>query len=115
MLRVRTIYAGSAVAAANYYTRYLTDSPGEVPGVWSGNQADELGLFGQVEGADLLAMLEGRDPITGTRLGRAFHDCHRANGKVYRGGRWIRPDVLCAEVGERAVGAHAGRADSDRA
>ncbi|MAT04667.1 MAG: hypothetical protein CL424_06460 [Acidimicrobiaceae bacterium] len=85
MLRVRTIYAGSAVAAANYYTRYLTDSPGEVPGVWSGNQADELGLAGQVEGADLLALLEGRDPITGTRLGRAFHDCRRANGKVYRG------------------------------
>jgi conjugative relaxase-like TrwC/TraI family protein len=84
VLRVRTIYAGSAVAAANYYTRYLTDSPGEVPGVWSGAQAAELGLSGDVDGADLLALLEGRDPISGTRLGRAFQDRYLANGKLVR-------------------------------
>lgn len=28
MLRVHTIYAGSAAAAVEYYTRYLTETPG---------------------------------------------------------------------------------------
>ena len=32
MLRVRTIYARSAGAAADYYTRYLTEAPGEIRG-----------------------------------------------------------------------------------
>ena len=61
MLRVTTLYASSAVATADYYTRYLTNAPGEVPGVWCGDQADKLGLAGDVATDALQALLEGRD------------------------------------------------------
>ncbi len=36
MLRVTTLYAGSAAATAKYYTQYLTQAPGEEPGTWLG-------------------------------------------------------------------------------
>ena len=48
MLRVTTLYASSASATAAYYTQYLTQAVGEQPGVWSGVQADRLGLAGEV-------------------------------------------------------------------
>ena len=82
MLRVRTIYVSGASAAAEYYTRYLTDAPGEVPGVWTGQQASRLGLAGTVHGDDLLALLEGRDPVLGTPLGRMLKDRQLASGNV---------------------------------
>ena len=44
MLRVTTLYASSAAATALYYTRYLTQADGELPGRWTGRQADLLGL-----------------------------------------------------------------------
>lgn len=84
MLRVTTIYASSAGSAAAYYTKYLADSPGEAPGEWSGRQAAALGLAGEVSGDDLRALLEGRDPGSGTPLGRPFMDRTLANGKVVR-------------------------------
>jgi conjugative relaxase-like TrwC/TraI family protein len=84
MLRVRTIYASTAQSAAAYYTRYLTDAPGEVPGVWTGDQAVGLGLAGEVDGEDLLAVLEGRDPGSGTPLGRLLTDRTLANGRVVK-------------------------------
>jgi len=84
MLRVRTIYASTAQSAAAYYTRYLTDAPGEVPGVWTGDQAVALGLSGEVDGDDLLAVLEGRDPGSGTPLGRVLADRTLANGRVVK-------------------------------
>jgi conjugative relaxase-like TrwC/TraI family protein len=84
MLRVRTIYASTAQSAAAYYTRYLTDAPGEVPGVWTGDQALGLGLAGEVDGDDLLAVLEGRDPGSGTPLGRLLTDRTLANGRVVK-------------------------------
>lgn len=84
MLRVRTIYAQSAMAAADYYTRYLTEAPGEIPGTWQGAQAAGLGLTGDVVADDLLAVLEGRDPGSGTPLGRALLDRVLANGTVVK-------------------------------
>ena len=48
MLRVTTLYASSAAATAAYYARYLTEAPGEAPGVWSGRQAGGFGLAGEV-------------------------------------------------------------------
>lgn len=84
MLRVRTIYAHSAGAAVGYYTRYLTDAPGEIPGTWRGQQANGFGLTGDVTADDLLAILEGRDPRSGTRLGRAFIDRELANGTIVK-------------------------------
>lgn len=82
MMRPNPIRACSAGAAASYYTRYLTDAPGEVPGVWGGSQATALGLTGEVSGDDLLAVLEGRDPVSGTPLGRPFRDRYFADGRV---------------------------------
>lgn len=84
MLRVRTIYAGSAAAAVDYYTRYLTEAPGEVPGKWLGRQAPGLDLVGDVIADDLQSVLEGRDPTTGTPLGRALRDRELANGTVVK-------------------------------
>jgi conjugative relaxase-like TrwC/TraI family protein len=84
MLRVSTLYASSAAATAAYYTPYLTEAPGEVPGVWSGQQAADFGLAGEVTAEALQALLEGRDPISGSRLGRELVDRVKANGAVVR-------------------------------
>ena len=55
----------SAVAEGgeDYYTK-----PGEAPGEWVGDLADELGLYGQVDAAGYGAILEGRDPRSGVQL-----------------------------------------------
>ena len=84
MLRVTTLYASSAVATAAYYTRYLAQAPGDEPGVWSGRQADGLGLVGRVDADDLQHLLEGRDPTTGTPLGSPLVDRTTANGSTVR-------------------------------
>lgn len=82
MLRVTTLYASSATASAQYYTRYLTKVDGEEPGRWTGHQADLLGLSGEVTTEQLEALLEGRDPISGTRLGFPLVDRVEKSGKV---------------------------------
>jgi conjugative relaxase-like TrwC/TraI family protein len=55
----------SAVAEGgdDYYTK-----PGEAPGEWVGDLADELGLHGQVDATGYGAILEGRDPTSGELL-----------------------------------------------
>ncbi len=80
MLRVRTIYAGSAAAAVDDYTRYLTEAPGEVPGKWLGRQAPGLDLVGDV---DLQSILDGHDPDSGHGSG-ALQDREPANGRVVK-------------------------------
>ena len=84
MLRVTTLHASSAAATAKYYAEYLTAAPGEVPGVWSGRQAAGLGLSGRVDVDALEALLSGRDPTTGTPLGRELLDRYTADGRVVR-------------------------------
>ena len=84
MLRVTTLHASSAAATAAYYAQYLTAAPGEVPGVWSGRQAAGLGLSGRVEVDALESLLSGRDPTTGTPLGRELLDRYTADGRVVR-------------------------------
>jgi conjugative relaxase-like TrwC/TraI family protein len=84
MLRVTTLYAASASATGAYYTRYLARAPGEQPGVWCGEQAAALGLAGRVSAEALQALLEGRDPITGTPLGKPLTDRTLADGRVIR-------------------------------
>ena len=74
MLRVTTLHAGSAAATAKYYTRYLTQAPGEQPGQWTGTQAGALGLSGEVSTDALELLLSGRDPLTGATLGYPLHD-----------------------------------------
>ena len=82
MLRVPTIHASSAGASANVLHEYLTGAPGEVPGVWSGGQAAGLGLSGNVGHERCTPLLEGRDPVSGTRLGHALVDRVTADGRV---------------------------------
>jgi len=84
MLRVTTLYAGSAAATAKYYTKYLTQAPGEQPGVWLGGQADGLGLSGEVSTDALELLLTGCDPTTGVTLGYPLQDRTSANGTVIR-------------------------------
>ena len=84
MLRVTTLYAGSAAATAKYYTKYLTQAPGEESGRWLGAQAAGLGLSGEVSTDALQLLLSGRDPISGTVLGYPLADRTLANGKVVK-------------------------------
>ena len=84
MLRVTTLYASSAAATAKYYTRYLTDAPGEVPGQWTGHQADLLGLSGEVSTEALQRLLSGCDPVSGVVLGYPLVDRTLASGRVVR-------------------------------
>ena len=86
MLRVRTLYASSSVATARYYTQYLAQAPGEVPGEWTGRQATALGLSGTVEADDLQALLEGQDPTTGMPLGNRLVDRQTSEGQDDPGG-----------------------------
>jgi conjugative relaxase-like TrwC/TraI family protein len=57
-------YVGMVLDVEDYYLQ-----PSEEPGRWHGPAAADLGLTGRVERADLEALLEGRDPRTGTRIG----------------------------------------------
>ena len=84
MLRVTTIHASSAAKSAAYYTQYLTAAPGEVPGVWCGRQAAGLGLSGTVEAEPLELLLSGRDPVSGTPLGRELVDRVTRDGRVVK-------------------------------
>ena len=84
MLRVTTLYASTAAATALYYTRYLTQADGELPGRWTGRQADLLGLQGEVTTDALEALLEGRDPTSGSPLGYPLLDRVTKSGKVVR-------------------------------
>jgi conjugative relaxase-like TrwC/TraI family protein len=84
MLRVTTLHASSAAATAAYYAHYLADAPGEGPGVWWGRQAEGLGLAGTVTEGALETLLSGRDPVSGSRLGRELVDRYKSNGQVVR-------------------------------
>jgi conjugative relaxase-like TrwC/TraI family protein len=73
--------AAVAEGGDDYYTK-----PGEAPGEWVGDLADELGLAGQVDAAAYGAILEGRDPLSGQQL-VARPDTrfrHRPDGSIKR-------------------------------
>ncbi|HVD40052.1 MAG TPA: MobF family relaxase [Solirubrobacterales bacterium] len=53
-----------AEGAEDYYS-----GEGEQPGQWAGDAAAELGLSGEIEPDQLVAMLTGRNPATGEPLG----------------------------------------------
>ena len=81
MLRVTTLHSSSAAATAEYYAHYLAAAPGEVPGVWSGQQAAGLGLSGPVTVEALELLLSGHDPMTERSLGRELLDRFTADGR----------------------------------
>ena len=108
MLRVTTLYASSASATAAYYTQYLTQAVGEQPGVWSGVQASRLGLAGEVGAQALQAVLEGRDPVTGTPLGQPLVERYRTDGSIVRAVAGFDATFSGAEVRECVVGPHRG-------
>jgi conjugative relaxase-like TrwC/TraI family protein len=49
---------------------YYLSSPDEAPGTWWGDGAKTLGLDGEGNRAQMAALLQGRHPVTGDRLGR---------------------------------------------
>jgi hypothetical protein len=70
VLRVRTLYASSSVATARYYTKYLAQAPGEVPGQWTGQQATvrfpvTVVTPGDVVRIPRLALIRARFPVFG--------------------------------------------------
>ncbi len=86
MLRVTTLYAATAGARAAYYSEYLSAAPGEVPGRWMGAEVEGfgLGVGDVVEVEQLRNLLEGRDPVSGSRLGQPLTDRCCADGRVVR-------------------------------
>ncbi len=74
MMRVTTLYARSATATAAYYTKYLTNADGELPGQWTGRQTPGLGLTGEVTTEALEALLSGTHPTSRTTLGQPLTD-----------------------------------------
>jgi conjugative relaxase-like TrwC/TraI family protein len=65
--------AAVAEGGEDYYTK-----PGEAPGEWIGRLADELGLSGQVDAAGYGAILEGRNPSSGSQLLERLKTHYRA-------------------------------------
>ena len=65
MMRVRTLFARSARAAAEYYGQYLAKDSHEIPGRWAGLQASAFDLIGDITVDDLSDVLTGLDPRTG--------------------------------------------------
>ena len=64
MIRVSTLYAGTAGVTARYYTRYLTQATGEEPGIWVGGQAERFGIDGATVSTEALELvLSGLDPV----------------------------------------------------
>ncbi len=59
---------GMAAGTESYYLDAVTD--GEPPGRWSGSGADDLGLVGEVDAADMQEVYgEFVNPLTGARIG----------------------------------------------
>ena len=61
--------------AGRYYTErlpgYYLDGQ-EPPGRWWGNAARDLGFSGEIDAEEFLAVMAGRDPVTGEVLGRRY-------------------------------------------
>lgn len=71
MLSMAKLYAGHQQYYNDAVARGLDEyysGAGELPGRWVGRGAEVLGLSGELDGEALDAILEGRDPRTGTRL-----------------------------------------------
>ena len=82
MIRVTTLFARTAETTAAYYGDYLTKNKHELPGQWTGKQAPDLGLIGEVTPDRLEAVLLGRHPFTGESLGRELLDRIDQKGNV---------------------------------
>jgi conjugative relaxase-like TrwC/TraI family protein len=84
VLRVTTLYASTAAVSAGYYTAYLTEAEGEIPGQWTGKQAALHGLAGDVNAEQLELVLSGRHPVSGVTLGYPLTDRTTSDGRVVR-------------------------------
>ncbi len=84
MLRVTTIHASSAWGVGGVLHEVSDRRARRGAGVWSGGQAAGLGLSGKVERRSLQRLLEGRDPVSGTRLGQPLVDRVTADGRVVK-------------------------------
>jgi len=71
MLSIAKLYAGQQQYYTDAVARGLDEyyaGTGELPGRWMGRGAELLGLSGELDAQALDAILDGRDPRTGTRL-----------------------------------------------
>lgn len=80
MLTVHKISSSNASGLSRYYEQlgkedYYTRG-GEPPGYWLGNGAERLGLKGNVGEGQLLSVMQGHHPTTGSELVRNTHDRH---------------------------------------
>lgn len=95
---------GPARGPVDYYL-----DPDEPPGRWWGSGTPALGLEGEVTPDELRALLEGRHPVTGAKLGRGFGDASaRGFDATFSApksvsalwaltpDRWVRAEVLAA-------------------
>jgi len=121
-VRVTTL---KGVEAGRYYTERLPTyylNGVEPPGRWWGRGADHLALQGEVDSDAFLAVMAGRDPVTGWDLGRRCgEDSVRGYDATFSapksvsvlfglGDEHVRDQVV--EAHERAVGAVLGWIES---
>ncbi|HZD22979.1 MAG TPA: MobF family relaxase, partial [Acidimicrobiia bacterium] len=107
--------------AGRYYTERLPGyylAGGEPPGRWWGTAAQNLGFSGEIDAEEFLAVMAGRDPVTGEDLGRRYgegsvrgYDATFSAPKSVSvlfavGDEWIREQV--AEAHDQAVEAVLG-------
>ena len=117
-VRVTTL---KGLEAGRYYTERLPGyylAGGEPPGRWWGTAAQNLGFSGEIDAEEFLAVMAGRDPVTGEDLGRRYgegsvrgYDATFSAPKSVSvlfavGDEWIREQV--AEAHDQAVEAVLG-------
>jgi conjugative relaxase-like TrwC/TraI family protein len=111
-----TYYGGLAEARADRGPVDYYLDPDEPAGRWWGQGRSALGVAGDVEAAELRAVLEGRHPVTGEQLGRSFGDSSaRAFDATFSAPKsvsvlwaltpdpWVRAEVLAAHDGAVAA------------
>ena len=77
-------------------------------GIWAGRGAERLGLRGQVQRWQFVALLRNEDPTTGKRLTARTNTNRQEHGEKVSnpaGRLWAR--VRCSQVAEHLPGRHA--------
>ena len=77
------------------------------PGIWAGRGAERLGLRGQVQRSQFVALLRNENPTTGKRLTARRNTSRRENGEtVSNRAGWLWARVRCSQVAQRLPGDH---------
>ena len=106
MMRVTTLYASTASATAQYYTRYLTQADGEQPGQWSGPSGRPARPRRSGDDRAARSVVGGPRPGLGVTVGEPARGPRHIVGEGGAGGRRVRRDVVGTEVVVGVVGTH---------